>query len=251
MKETIAWLVVAALYAAPAVAADINVMSGGAPKEALSVLIPQFERATGHHVKMTYVLISALRQRIADGEAPDMVIMPTTAIDGLIKLGRLKQDGYQSFGTVRLVAIARKGAVRPDISTPDAFKDALLKAHSIVYSTPTATPSGAHMAQLVSRLQISDAIEKKVHYRPALEGGVQMVSDGTAEIGIYPASEVVHVDGVDQIGPLPETLQLSLIYAGAVTAANTSTEPAQAFIKFLASNEHRSVWKDAGFMPAH
>lgn len=127
MKETIVWLVAAALYAAPAVAADINVMSGGAPKEALNVLIPKFEHATGHHVKMTYVLISALRQRIADGEAPDMVIMPTTAIDGLIKLGRLKQEDYQSFGTVRLVAIARKGATRPDITTPDAFKEALLK----------------------------------------------------------------------------------------------------------------------------
>lgn len=251
MKETIAWLVVAALYAAPAVAADINVMSGGAPKEALNVLIPQFERATGHHVKMTYVLISALRQRIADGEAPDMVIMPTTAIDGLIKMGRLKQDGYQSFGTVRLVAIVRKGAVRPDISTPDAFKDALLKARSVVYSTPTATPSGAHMAQLVSRLQIADAIEKKVHYKPALEGGVQMVSDGTAEIGIYPASEVVHVSGIDQIGPLPESLQLSLVYASAITSANASTEPALAFIKFLATEDNRREWENAGFVPAH
>jgi molybdate transport system substrate-binding protein len=249
MKEAIAWLVVAALYAAPAVAADVNVMSGGAPKEALNVLIPQFERATGHHVKLTYVLISALRQRIADGETPDMVIMPTTAIDGLIKLGRLNPGGYEKFGTVRLVAIARKGAARPDISTPEAFKDALLKARSVVYSTPTATPSGAHMAQLVSRLQIADAIEKKVHYKPALEGGVQMVSDGTAEIGIYPGSEVVHVSGVDQIGPLPESLQLSLVYAGAVTSANTSVEPAQAFIKFLASGENRRVWENAGFQP--
>jgi molybdate transport system substrate-binding protein len=251
MRETIAWLVVAALYAAPAVAADINVMSGGAPKEALSVLIPQFERTTGHHVKMTYVLISALRQRIADGEAPDMVIMPTTAIDGLVKLGRLKQDGTETFGTVRLVAIVKKGAAQPDISTPDAFKAALLNARSVVYSTPTATPSGAHMAQLVTRLQVADAIEKKVSYRPALEGGVQMVADGTAEIGIYPASEVVHVDGVDQVGPLPESLQLSLIYAGAVTTANASAEPAQAFIKFLAAEGNRSEWENAGFVPAH
>lgn len=250
MKETIAWLIAAALYAAPAVAADINVMSGGAPKEALNVLIPQFERATGHHVKMTYVLISALRQRIADGEAPDMVIMPTTAIDGLVKLGRLKQDGYDAFGTVRLVAIVKKGAARPDISTPDAFKTALLDARSVVYSTPTATPSGAHMAQLVTRLQIADAIEKKVSYRPALEGGVQMVADGTAEIGIYPASEVVHIDGVDQIGPLPDTLQLNLTYAGATTAANLSDEPALAFIKFLSAKEHQKIWEHAGFGPA-
>lgn len=78
-----------------------------------------------------------------------------------------------------------------------------------------------------------------------------MVSDGTAEIGIYPASEVVHVDGVDQIGPLPEAFQLSLVYAGAVITANASTEPARAFIKFLASQENRNIWQDAGFVPTH
>lgn len=249
MNETIAWIAAAVLFATPAVATEISVLSGGAPKEVLSALIPQFEQATGHRVKMTYVLISALRQRIADGETPDMVVMPTTAIDDLVSAGRLQQAGRESFGTVRLVAIVRKGAPNPDISTPDAFKDALLKAHSIVYSTPTATPSGAHMAKLIASLQIAEAVEKKVSYRPALEGGVQMVADGTAEIGVYPASEVVHVQGVEQSGPLPDALQLSLIYAAAVTTANSSPDAAAAFIKFLAAPEHQAVWRNAGFGP--
>ena len=250
MTDTLAWIAAAMVLATPALAADISVMSGGAPKEVLSALIPQFERATGHRVTMTYVLISALRQKIIDGETPDMVVMPTTAIDGLVAMGRLRQDGRAAFGTVRLVAIGKTGARHPDISTPDAFKSALLNAGSIVYATPTATPSGAHMAKVVADLNIAEAIQKKVTYRPALEGGVQMVADGSAGIGIYPASEVVHVAGVEQIGPLPEALQLSLVYAGAVTTANPSPAAATAFIKFLSAPEHRAIWRDAGFAPA-
>jgi molybdate transport system substrate-binding protein len=96
-------------------------------------------------------------------------------------------------------------------------------------------------------LQIADAVEKKVSYRPALEGGVQMVADGKAEIGIYPASEVLHTAGVEQLGPLPDMLQLNLIYAGAVTAANSSPDAAAAFIKFLAAPDNQAVWRNGGF----
>jgi len=250
MQDTLPLILAAMMAAAPAAAADITVMSGGAPKEALSELIPQFESATGHRVKMSYVLITALRQKIIDGETPDMVVMPTTAIDELMKLGKLREAGRGTFGTVRLVAIVKTGVARPDISTSDAFKAALLNARSVVYSRPGATPSGTHMAKIVADLQIADAIEKKAAYKPALEGGVQMVADGAADIGIYPASEVVHGAGVEQIGPLPDALQLSLVYAGAVTAANTSPEAAAAFIAFLSTPDKRAVWDKAGFGPA-
>lgn len=250
MQDTLLPLILAAVMAAaPAAAADITVMSGGAPKEALSELIPQFESATGHRVKMSYVLITALRQKIIDGETPDMVVMPTTAIDELVKLGKLREAGRGTFGTVRLVAIVKAGAARPDISTPDALRAALLNARSVVYSRPGATPSGTHMAKVVGDLQIADAIEKKAAHKPALEGGVQMVADGAADIGIYPASEVVHVQGVEQLGPLPDALQLSLVYAGAVMAANTSPEAAASFIAFLSAPDKRAVWEKAGFGP--
>jgi molybdate transport system substrate-binding protein len=233
-----------------AMAGEINVMSGGAPKEALGILIPQFEKLTGHHVKMTYVVISALQQRLAAGETPDMVLLPTPVIADLAKAGTLKAEGSAPFGTVRIVAIVKDGAPLPDISTPDKFRDTLLRARSIVFSTPTATPSGAHMARLVAQLGIKDEVEKKVAYRPALEGGVEMVADDKAEIGIYPSSEVMHVKGVAQAGPLPDALQLNLTYGGAVSSANSSPEPALSFIKFLAEPNNKKVWKQAGFEPS-
>ncbi len=220
---------------------EIKIMSGGAPKEVLAVLIPEFEKQSGHHVKMTYMVITALQEKLAAGETPDAVFMPTSAIAELSKNGKLKAEGSAAFGSLKVVAIVKEGAPLPDISTPAAFRDALVKANSIVYSTPTATPSGAHMARVVKQLEIADIVEKKVTYRPALDGGVQMVAEGKAEIGIYPSSEVVHVKGVTQVGALPDALQFNLTYGGAVTAANATPEPALAFIKFLAARKTQNI----------
>lgn len=231
----------------PAGATEITVMSGGAPKEVLGALIPEFEKLTGHRVKVSYVLISALRQKILFGEMTDLVIMPNTAIDNLVETRKLSEEGRETFGALKLVAIVRKDAPQPDISTPEGFRSALLKARSVIYSTPTSTPSGAHMANLLSQLDIADVVEKKVTYRPALEGGVAMVADGTAELGIYPSSEVIHVNGVTSLGELPDAFQINLVYGAAVTAANKETGPALALIRYLASPDNRPVWQKMGF----
>jgi molybdate transport system substrate-binding protein len=230
-------------------AAEISVMSGGAPKEALAILIPQFEKRTGHHVKVTYAVISALQQKLAAGERPDMVLLPSSAIADLARAGTLKSDGSAPFGTIRVMAIVKEGAPHPDISTRDAFRSVLVAAHSIVYSPPT-TPSGMHMARIVDELGIADAIKDRVTHRAALDGGVAVVATGAADIGIYQSSEVVHVKGVTELGPLPDALQLKLVYGGAVTAANPNPEPALAFIKFLAEPENKRVWKESGFDPS-
>jgi len=232
-----------------AAADDITVMSGGAPKEALCVLIPQFEKATGHRVHLTVVLVSSLRQRILGGESPDVVLLPRPAIENLLAAGKLVPEGQRVFGTVRLVAVVKNGAPQPDISTVDAFRTALLKARSVAFSTPSSTPSGTHMTDLISRLGIRDLIERKVTYRPALEGGVTMVADGKADIGIYPASEVIGVEGITSLGPLPDALQLTILYGGPTTVTNKSPEAAAALIGYLAAAENREVWQTAGFDP--
>jgi molybdate transport system substrate-binding protein len=250
MKFRIAWAMAALISGAPpGIAAEISVMSGGAPKEVLATLIPQFQTLTGHHVHVTYAVITALQQKLQAGETPDMVLLPTTAIADLAKAGKLKSEGSAPLGTIRVVAIVKEGAPRPDISTPDAFGDALLKARSLVYSPPT-TPSGMHLARLVEQLGIAPAIKDKVTYRAALDGGAEVVASGGAEIGIYQSSEVVHVKDVTEIGPLPDALQLKLVYGGAVSAANANPQPALSFIKFLAEPENKRVWKDSGFDPS-
>src|SRR5882757_10355606 len=100
-KMKIVLMIAVALQMVPgAMAAEIGVMSGGAPKEALAILIPQFEKLTGHHIKMTYAVISVLQQRLAAGETPDMVLLPTPLIADLAKADRLKADGSAPFGAV-------------------------------------------------------------------------------------------------------------------------------------------------------
>jgi molybdate transport system substrate-binding protein len=161
----------------------------------------------------------------------------------------MRTDGWAALGNIGVIVIVKQGAPLPDISTPDNFRKALLDAHSVVHATPTATPSGAHMAKVIEQLGIADAMQKKVVHRPALDGGVELVAKGEADIGMYPASEVAHVKGITLVGPLPAALQLNIVYGAAVTADNASPEPALAFVKFLADPANRIHWKDAGFDP--
>jgi molybdate transport system substrate-binding protein len=102
---------------------------------------------------------------------------------------------------------------------------------------------------VIGELGIADAMEKKTTLRPALDGGVDLVVKGEAELGLYPTSEVIHVKGVSLVGPVPGKLQLTTIYGAAVAAGNPAPEPARAFIKFLTDAANRRVWKDAGFDP--
>jgi molybdate transport system substrate-binding protein len=228
---------------------DINVYSGGAPKEALIVLTPQFEQRTGHKVHYTYAVISELQKKLAAGDKPDMVFMPTPAIDALVKAGTLKPQPRAVLGGVGIGVIVRDGAPHPDISTPEAFKTALLNARSVVHANPSATPSGAHLAKVTKELGIDAVLQPKLTLSNALDGGVQRITSGEAEIGIYPVSEVIAVKGIALVGLLPPALQSLIVYGAAVLASNAAPEPAQAFIAFLTDGAHRSVWTNAGFEP--
>ena len=233
-----------------AVAADIQVMSGGAPKEVLAVLTPMFEKQTGHKVHFTYLVISAMRDKLAAGERPDMALMPVPVIDGLVKSGTMRGEGRATLGTVSVALIVRAGAAVPDISTLDKFKEAMLAAKSVVQANPAATPSGAHLAKVWEQLGIADAMKGKLAFRNALDGGVAALRDGQAEIGLYPLSEVIAEKGVTVVGLIPAEMQLNTVYGAAVLAANKTPEPAAAFIAFLADPANAARWKEAGFAPA-
>ena len=230
-------------------AADIRVYTGGAPKEVLTVLTPEFEKQTGHKVQFTYAVISAIQQKLAAGERPDMVLMTIPALDALIKAGTLRPELRPVLGSLGVAMIVREGAAHPDISTPEKLKKLLIEARSVVHANPTATPSGAHLAKVTEQLGLTEAMKQKVTYRNALDGGAEMVGKGEAEIGIFPLSEVISVKGVSVAGMLPSELQMLIVYGAGVLADNKSPEPAQAFIKFLADPVNRQRWKDAGFDP--
>ena len=224
-------------------AAEIHVMSGGAPKEVFALLAPKFEQQTGNKVKFTYAVITELREKIGAGEKADVLVLPTPVLDSLAKDGKVRA----TFGTVGISVAVREGALRPDISSKEKFRDAMLAARSVVHATPGKTPSGTHMGKVMEELGIADAMAKKVIHKPALDGGVQLVAAGQADIGIYPASEVAAVKGLTIVGPLPADINLEIVYGAAATADSAAPNAAAAFVKFMAAPENRSVWKDAGF----
>jgi molybdate transport system substrate-binding protein len=234
-----------------AVAADIHVMTGGAPKEVLAVLTPMFEKETGHKVHFTYIVIAAMQQKLAAGEKPDMVLMPVSAIDARVRDGILRGDARAALGTIRIGMIVREGASAPDIATLDAFKKTLLAARSIAHSDPAATPSGAHLAKMWEQLGIADALKPKLTLRNAIDGGAELVRKGEAEIGLYPSSEVMAEKGVELVGLIPPEVQLNTVYGAAVHAANPTPEPSAAFVKFLSDPSNAKHWKDGGFAPAN
>jgi molybdate transport system substrate-binding protein len=143
----------------------------------------------------------------------------------------------------------KEGAPRPDISNKEKFRAAILAARSVVYATPGKTPSGTHMGKVMAQLNIADAMAKKVILKPALDGGVQLVTAGQAEIGIYPASEVAGLKGLTIIGPLPAEINLEIVYGAAATTDSAAPNAAAAFVKFMAAPENRAVWKEGGFEP--
>jgi molybdate transport system substrate-binding protein len=230
-------------------ATEIKVMSGGAPKEVFAQLTPIFEQRSGHRVVFIYDVLIALREKIAAGEKVDVLVMPVPMLDGYGKDGRLRADSIATFGIVGTSVVVKEGARQPDISTKEKFREAMLAARSVVHATPGKTPSGTHMGKVMEQLGIAETMSKKAIHRPALEGGVQLVAEGQAEIGIYPASEVANVKGVTVVGPLPKGIDLNIVYGGAVAADSAAGDAPAAFVKFMAAPENRDTWKNAGFDP--
>jgi len=229
--------------------ATLRIFSGGAPKEIFRKLTPQFEKKSGHKVEYVFAVMSALRDRIAAGEKADVLVMPTNILDDYQKNGVVEGQGRAILGLVGVNAVVRTGAPKPDLSTPDKVKQSILSSRAMVHATPGATPSGTHMGKLIEQFGIADAMKGKIIHRPALEGGVQLVASGEAEIGFYPKSEVINTSGLSVAGPLPAAIQLTTIYGAAVTAGSADAGAGRAFIAFMTDQAHRAAWLDAGFDP--
>jgi len=228
--------------------ATLRIFSGGAPQDIFKQLTPQFERQSGHKVEFVFAVMSALREKVAAGETADVLVMPTNILDGYEKEGVVLRDGRAVLGLVGINAVVRAGAPKPDLSTPDKVKQAMLNARAITHATPGETPSGTHMAKLIETFGIVDAMKGKIIHRSALRGGVDLVAGGEAEIGFYPKSEVISPK-LSLVGPLPATIQLTTIYGAAVTAKSAAPEAGKAFIAFMGGPKHRAVWTEGGFDP--
>jgi molybdate transport system substrate-binding protein len=234
-----------------AVAAEIKVMSAGAVKAMVAALGAEFERETGNKLNLNFGTAGSLLERFKNGEATDLLILSESYIAALDKLGKFVPGSRTDLGRTVTGVVVREGAPSPDISTPEAFKQALLNARSVAYTDPKAGGSGGIMfAALLERMGIADAVNKKAVLG---KGGVDVtvaIAEGRAEIGTTFTSEVLPIKGATVVGPLPGALHNVNTYTAAIHAGAASREGAADFLRFLTNPATRSRWTAAGLEPA-
>jgi len=230
-----------------AVAADIRVFSSGAPAEVEKVLAAQFARESGHRVVFTVANPAIIQQKLSGGETPDIVILPAPIIGSLAKAGVLRPTSRVDLARVGMGLVVREGAPLPDISTADAVRTTLLHAHSIVIPDPAGGgQTGAALARMLAHLGIAEALKPKLTLMQAIAGGVALVANGEAELGMFNISEVLPVKGVTLAGPLPSELQSYVVFAAAIHVDSTSAAASESFIKLLSGPAAREHWKAGG-----
>jgi molybdate transport system substrate-binding protein len=219
----------------------------------LEDLGPKFERATGHRLAISFVTAGAAIKRAQDGEAVDIVIATPQGIDGLVKNDKAAATNVTALASAGISVAIRKGAPRPDISSPDALKRTLLAARSISYVEPTSGgASGVHFAKVLDRLGIANEMKSRTVFpnpKTPAEVGV-LVANGEAEIGVHVIVELASVAGIDIVGPLPGDLQNILVFAAAVMTNAKDAEAAKALVNFLRTPEAVAVIKAKGMDPA-
>jgi molybdate transport system substrate-binding protein len=231
--------------------AEIKVMSAGAVQSMVEALGREFERASGNKLDLIFNTAGALRERVKSGEAADLVILSESIIASLDKSGMFVPGSIINLGrTVTGVAV-REGAPVPDISTPAAFKQALLKAKTVAYTDPKAGGSGGIMfAAMLERLGIAEAVNKKAVLGKRGSEVAASIAEGRAEIGTTFISEVLPVKGVKVIGPLPGELHTANTYTAAIPAGSASHAAATALLRALTDPATRARWSAAGLEPA-
>jgi len=215
-------------------------------------LAPQFERETGHKIAMTVDNSTLLTKRILGGETADVVILTVDGIEGLTKQGKFVPGSRVDIARSGMGIAVRKGAPKPDISTPEAFKRTLLAAKSVAYSDPARrSASSAHFLKVLERLGIAAEVKAKAKLSPGGRGGFasDIVARGDAEIAVQQIPELMAVSGVDIVGPLPGDLQSVMLLAAGIMVDTKEPEASKALVKFLTTPASVSVIKAKGLEP--
>jgi molybdate transport system substrate-binding protein len=231
--------------------AEIKVMSAGAVKAVVAALGAEFERETRNQLNLNFGTAGSLRERIKDGETADLVILSQSAIAELADLGLVTRDSCTNLGRTVTGVVVREGARIPDISTPEAFKQTLLAAHTVAYTDPKAGGSGGIMfSALLDKLGIADEINKKAVLGKGGHDVAVSIAEGRAEIGTTFISEVLPVKGARVVGPLPGALHNTNTYTAAIHSRAISPEGGEALLQKLTAAVMAPRWTAAGLEPA-
>jgi molybdate transport system substrate-binding protein len=225
-------------------ASEFKLIAGGSLAPLFKQLAPQFETASGHTLSIHFDSTPNIIKRINEGTPFDAVVVPLDVFKDAAAKSHLTES--TNIARVGYGVIVRAGAAKPDLSTADAFKKALLAAAS-VSSTPSSA-AGAYIAKVYEKLGIADEMKAKTKAEPLPTAIAPAVAKGNAELGIF-LTNVFNAPGIELAGPFPADLQQELIFPAAVATEAKEPAAAKALIDFLKTPAAIAAIKAAGMTP--
>jgi molybdate transport system substrate-binding protein len=230
--------------------AELTVYSSIGVRGAAEQLFRIFEKENSCPLAVTWGTAPMLVARIEAGETADVLILSRAGIDALRKRGKIAAGSDVTLAGSGVAIAVKAGASKPDISTPEAFKQALLKARSIAYSEPSAGgASGVYFAKLLERMGIAEQMKPKTKYPPAGGFSGELLLTGEAELAVQQKPELLHVAGTEIVGFLPGDLNLVTEFAAGIMAGSKNAQTGKALIESLRSGEAAAVFRAKGLDP--
>lgn len=218
-----------------------------ATRQVLAELVAAYGQRSGCAVAMESVGGVDAARRIQAGEAFDLVVLASDAIDKLVASGHVVAGSKVDLVRSGVAACVQAGAARPDISSEDAVRRAVQDARTIGYSTG---PSGVALARLFERWGIAaDVQQRTVQAPPGVPVGA-LVAKGEVALGFQQTSELMHLEGIDVLGPLPDAIQITTTFSGGLCAGSPNGEAVRQLLAFMASPEAAGAKRRHGMEPA-
>ncbi len=240
------FFVIALAWSAAAGAAEIKVLSTMAIRSVMEQMIPEFERASGHRVAIAYNTSNIMAKRVADGEAVDLAILTPALIDELAKQGRIAAGSNVVVARSGVGIAIKVGAPKPDLSSTEAVKRALLEAKSIAYTS--TGQSGTYFASLIEKLGIAAEVKAKARI-PAGGSTGELVAKNEADMAVQQIPELMATPGIQFVGPLPPEIQYMTVFSAGVAAGASQADAARALIEFLRTPAAARVIRAKGMEP--
>ena len=233
-----------AVFTQTAGADEIKMLASNAVRDAYTELLPVFEKAAGHHVLVEWGGTSDIVRRALSGEAIDVVVIPARRVDELVARGNAVERTDLAKSSIGVAAKA--GSAPSVVATTDDLKRALLSVRTVVLS---GGPSGAYMRALFERLGISGDIKDKVLELAAGLSVGQAIAEGRGDLGFTQISELLAIQGIAYLGPLPADVQSITVFSAGLLPPGASSAAARALIRFLAGPDATSVLRKHGLEP--
>ena len=227
---------------------EVTLIAPGGARAAIDSIIPGFERKTGYKVKATFGSGGGTHRQVVKGEAFDVPVVQPPYQD-VIDSGNVVAASEKALASVAVGLAVRKGAPKPDISTPEAVKKTLLAAKTIAYpDAARGAAAGVSIDEMLKKLGLAEQLQPKIQHAAGGAGAMAAVAKGDAEIGMTFVSEMED-PGIDVVGPLPRAICTPTSLVGFVSAHAKDPAAAKALLEYLTSPEAAEVYKAQRMQP--